>query len=72
MKIIALVTDAFGASGGIAQYNRDFLTALAIQTDIDAIKVLPRNLGIRQAKKGIFMVRRYGRCLCVHNGKPRL
>ena len=43
MKIIALVTDAFGASGGIAQYNRDFLTALAMQTDIDTIKVLPRN-----------------------------
>ena len=43
MKIIALVTDAFGVSGGIAQYNRDFLTALAMQTDIDTIKVLPRN-----------------------------
>lgn len=29
MKVLALVTDAFGSSGGIAQYNRDFLTALS-------------------------------------------
>ena len=27
--ILALVTDAFGGRGGIAQYNRDFLSALA-------------------------------------------
>lgn len=29
MRILALVTDAFGGRGGIAQYNRDFLTAYA-------------------------------------------
>ena len=29
MKLLALVTDAFGAPGGIARYNRDFLTAPA-------------------------------------------
>ncbi len=29
MRILALVTDAFGGRGGIAQYNRDFLTACA-------------------------------------------
>ncbi|WGS03088.1 glycosyltransferase family 4 protein (plasmid) [Bradyrhizobium sp. ISRA436] len=28
-RILALVTDAFGGLGGIAQYNRDFLTAVA-------------------------------------------
>lgn len=28
-KLLALVTDAFGGRGGIAQYNRDFLAALA-------------------------------------------
>ena len=28
-KVLALVPDAFGGRGGIAQYNRDFLTALA-------------------------------------------
>jgi hypothetical protein len=27
--MLALVTDAFGGHGGIAQYNRDFLHALA-------------------------------------------
>ena len=42
MKILALVTDAFGSPGGIAQYNRDLLTALAILPEISAIKVLPR------------------------------
>jgi phosphatidylinositol alpha-1,6-mannosyltransferase len=40
-KILALVTDAFGGRGGIAQYNRDFLTALA-QSGA-SIAVLPRN-----------------------------
>ncbi len=29
MRILALVTDAFGGYGGIAQYNRDFLAALS-------------------------------------------
>src|SRR6266496_6316501 len=29
MNVLALVTDAFGGVGGIAQYNRDLLTALA-------------------------------------------
>src|SRR5437016_4368211 len=29
LRILALVTDAFGGHGGIAQYNRDFLSALA-------------------------------------------
>ena len=29
MKLLALVTDAFGGHGGISQYNRDFLSALA-------------------------------------------
>lgn len=28
MRVLALVTDAFGGQGGIAQYNRDFLQAL--------------------------------------------
>ncbi len=43
MKLLALVTDAFGAPGGIARYNRDFLTALAMQPIIGSVKVLPRN-----------------------------
>ena len=37
--MLALVTDAFGGRGGIAQYNRDFLGALA---EMSSITVLPR------------------------------
>jgi phosphatidyl-myo-inositol dimannoside synthase len=40
IRVLALVTDAFGGHGGIAQYNRDFLCALA-RCDGDVI-VLPR------------------------------
>lgn len=41
MKILALMTDAFGGYGGIAQYNRDLLTALAALPGAE-ITVLPR------------------------------
>ena len=43
MKVLALVTEAFGGSGGIAQYNRDFLCALADSGLVSAIEVVPRN-----------------------------
>jgi phosphatidyl-myo-inositol dimannoside synthase len=36
------VTDAFGGHGGIAQYNRDFLAALAANEAVGEILVLPR------------------------------
>ncbi len=42
LRILALVTDAFGASGGIAQYNRDLLGALAKSQAVGQIVVLPR------------------------------
>lgn len=42
MRVLALVTDAFGGHGGIAQYNRDFLTALALSPRIAAVTALPR------------------------------
>ena len=35
-KMLALVTDAFGGRGGIAQYNRDFLSAVV---NCDAVVV---------------------------------
>jgi phosphatidyl-myo-inositol dimannoside synthase len=41
MRILALVTDAFGGTGGIAQYNRDLCRALA-QGSGNEIVVLPR------------------------------
>lgn len=43
-RVLALVTDAFGAPGGIAQYNRDFLTALAEEAGFEIV-VLPRRGG---------------------------
>jgi len=50
---MALVTDAFGAHGGIAQYNRDLLTALELQNSIDGVKVIPRNGDSDQAPENI-------------------
>ncbi len=40
MRVLALVTDAWGGRGGIAQYNRDFLTALS---PIAVLRILPRH-----------------------------
>src|SRR5215467_1273629 len=40
-KVLAFVTDAFGGRGGIAQYNRDLLGALA-DTGTVSVRVLPR------------------------------
>jgi phosphatidylinositol alpha-1,6-mannosyltransferase len=45
LRTIALVTDAFGSYGGIAQYNRDFVSALARDERIALVGVLPR-LGV--------------------------
>jgi phosphatidylinositol alpha-1,6-mannosyltransferase len=42
-SFLALVTDAFGGYGGIAQYNRDFLNALAEGGAASSITVLPRH-----------------------------
>lgn len=42
MRCLALVTDAFGGFGGIAQYNRDFLAAMASVSSVQEIVVLPR------------------------------
>jgi phosphatidyl-myo-inositol dimannoside synthase len=42
MKVLALVTDAFGGSGGIAQYNRDLVKALAGCPGANRIVIVPR------------------------------
>lgn len=42
MRILALVPDAFGGHGGIAQYNRDFLTALCQHSQVSQVVVIPR------------------------------
>ncbi|ABK44931.1 glycosyl transferase, group 1 [Magnetococcus marinus MC-1] len=43
MPILALLTDAYGAHGGIAQYNRDLLDALAVAYPQTRITLLLRN-----------------------------
>jgi phosphatidylinositol alpha-1,6-mannosyltransferase len=40
--VLALVTDAFGGHGGIAQYNRDFFGALVNRGPVSSLIVLPR------------------------------
>lgn len=42
-SVLALVTDAFGGYGGIAQYNRDFLGALGQAATVSSLTVLPRH-----------------------------
>ena len=40
--MLAIVTDAFGGRGGIAQYNRDFVGVLAGTRAVSSITVFPR------------------------------
>jgi phosphatidylinositol alpha-1,6-mannosyltransferase len=47
--MVALVTDAFGGRGGIAQYNRDLLSAFAETGPVASIAVLPRRVPDRPA-----------------------
>ncbi len=42
MRILALLTDAFGGRGGIAKFNRDLLAALGSHPDCDEIVAIPR------------------------------
>lgn len=44
MNILALVTEAWNGRGGIAQYNRDLLGALAEHPAVDSIQVLARHV----------------------------
>jgi phosphatidyl-myo-inositol dimannoside synthase len=45
LRVLALVTDAFGGHGGIAQYNRDLIGSLATCDGIGEVVVLPRIAG---------------------------
>lgn len=42
MRVLVLLTDAFGGHGGIALYNRDFLTALCSHPACTEVVALPR------------------------------
>jgi hypothetical protein len=43
MRLLALVTDAFGGLGGIARYNQDLMLALTQSDRVSEIVVLPRS-----------------------------
>ncbi|MBV5329438.1 MAG: glycosyltransferase family 4 protein [Chlorobium sp.] len=42
MKILCLITDAFGGHGGISKFNRDLLTALCAHPDVEEVVAVPR------------------------------
>lgn len=42
MRILALVTEAFGAGGGIARYNQNLMSALSQSACVSDVMVLPR------------------------------
>ena len=42
MRILALVSDAYGGHGGISVFNRSFLSAIAEMDDVEFVKGLPR------------------------------
>ena len=48
LRVLALVTDAFGGTGGIAQYNRNFLSSLASCDGVGEVISLPREGEARQ------------------------
>lgn len=46
MRVLALTTDAFGGRGGIAQYNRDYLAAVAGEHEVEVVvRYAPDNSG---------------------------
>lgn len=42
MRVLVLVTDAFGGRGGIAKFNRDFITALCAHPHCEEVVTIPR------------------------------
>lgn len=44
-RLLLVTTDAFGALGGIAQYNRDLALAISRHPSVEELVIVPRNLG---------------------------
>lgn len=66
MKILALMTDAYGGHGGIAQYNRDMLDALAAMPEVTTIISLPRLVPDKKSVLPAKLVEHVGAKLVVH------
>ena len=64
LEVLALVTDAFGGRGGIAQYNRDFLSTLVGFEDVS------QSQSFRAARK-ITLSHRMGLSRCAHGQVAR-
>ncbi len=44
MKVLLLTSDAYGANGGIALYNRDVIEALVAMPEVDEVVVIARGM----------------------------
>lgn len=44
MRVLALVTDAYGGRGGVAQYGRNFLRAVCNHPEVTEVIALPRSV----------------------------
>lgn len=44
MRIVALLTDAYGGFGGIAVYNRDLIDAMCAHPDVEYVRAFPRKI----------------------------
>ena len=44
MRILYLLTDGFGAGGGIAQFNRDLLRSICSLPEVSEVVAIPRNI----------------------------
>jgi phosphatidyl-myo-inositol dimannoside synthase len=64
MKLLALVSDAFGGEGGIAQYNRDLLSALSTPRERAHILVIPRHgrANYKELPYGLRQLAPLGKC----------
>lgn len=51
MRVLALMTDAYGGHGGIAKFNRDLLDALAEMPEVTQVVALPRQ--VQMAADGV-------------------
>lgn len=51
MKVLLLTSDAYGANGGIALYNRDIIEALVAMPEVDEVVVIAR--GMPSAATGV-------------------
>ena len=44
MRILVLIPDGFGGRGGIAKFNRDFITALCTHPQCSEVVAIPRRI----------------------------